>query len=323
MHTGRHHQHRTRRRRTGPAAVLSIILGGLAVSALGASPAQAQQAADEFSLVSAMHGKCITVPPSQTAPRVTMSRCAGSSHGSNQRWTYDPVSGEFRTPWNQCLDASGAEVTAPVRAYFCTGGGNQKWDIDERGRIRLRAITAPNRDPLCLTVANGDRSDGAVLWVTYCHRGENQLFRRDPSGTGGSIVSIQTDLTYPDADTACVDVPIRELGAIPGVRAWLWDCQGVGHTNQRFTRTSEMEFRIAGTLCLDGGTGQDGSAVRIQPCNGGASQRWNLGAFGELKGVDGRCLHAPGESDANGNALVMYGCNGVSRGQRWSYRDLR
>jgi hypothetical protein len=230
MHTGIDHRRRTRRPRTGPTAVLSIILGVVALGALGGSPAQAQQAADEFQLVSAMHGNCITVPPSQTVPRVSMSRCAGSSHGSNQRWTYSAATGEFRTPWTSAWMPP--ERRSPHRCgpTSAPGAATRKWDFDDRGRIVLRAIKASSGDPLCLTIANGDRGDGAVLCVTYCHRGENQVFRRDPSGAGGSTVSIHSDLTYPDADPACVDAPIREPGAIPGIRAWLWDCQGAGHT---------------------------------------------------------------------------------------------
>jgi hypothetical protein len=87
------------RGRTVCGALLSVVVGALAVGVFGSSAAYAQQQAlDEFSLVSAMHGKCITVPPSETAPRVFMSGCSGSSHGSNQRWTYDPATGEFQTP---------------------------------------------------------------------------------------------------------------------------------------------------------------------------------------------------------------------------------
>jgi hypothetical protein len=311
-------------------AVLSVLLGALAVGALGSSAAYAQEpAVDEFSLVSQMHGKCITVPPSQVAPRVFMSGCNGPGHGSNQRWTYDPATGEFRTPWNQCLDASGSENTAPARVYYCTGGSNQKWDMDDRGRIVLRQITAPDGKRMCLTIANGDRGDGAVLWVVYCHRGENQLFRRDPSGAGGSVVSVQSDLGYPDADPACVDVPIRERGAIAGIRAWLWDCQGPSHVNQRFKRTSEMEFRVAATvgsarqLCLDAAGGQYGSPVTTQVCNGSTRQKWNMVASGELMGINGLCLYVPGETNANGTPLSLNGCNHVLLGQLWSYRDPR
>jgi hypothetical protein len=311
--------------------VLSTALSAIAVSALSASAASAQEpAAGEFSLVSAMHGKCITVPPSQTAPRVFMRGCAGSSHGSNQRWTYDPVTGELKTPWNQCLDASGDDLfgVLNVRVRSCTGSSNQKWDMDG-DRIMLRTIIGPGDERLCATIGNGDRDDGTVLVVTYCNRAENQVFRRDPSGVGGSTVSIQSNLTSPDPDPACVDVPIRERGAFPGLQAWLWDCQGPGHTNQRFKRTAERELKAMATVgsarefCLDGGSGQDGSPVTIQVCNRGTSQQWNLVATGELKGINGLCLHAPGQSNANGNLLSLNRCNGASRGQLWSYRDLR
>jgi hypothetical protein len=254
-----------------------------------------------------------------------------SPTNANQRWTYSPATGEFKTPRNKCLDAYAMERIDPVIAYPCTGGKSQSWNIDSRGRIVMREA-GPSGQRYCVTIANGDRSDGARLWLQTCHLGENQLFRRDPSGMGGSTVSIESDLRSPDPDPACVDVPARELGAVPGLQAWLWDCQGTGHVNQRWQRTAEMEFRLAETvthppvMCLGGGSGAKRSPVTIERCDGGASQKWNLGANGEIQLQDSqkRCLHASGESNANGNKLVLEDCAPVVViGQRWSYRDPR
>jgi hypothetical protein len=254
---------------------------------------------------------------------------------ANQRWAYSPATGQFKTHRNKCLDAYAMERVDPIIVYPCTGAKNQKWNIDSRGRIVMREA-GPSGQRYCVTIANGERSDGARLWLQTCHRGENQLFRRDPSGMGGSTVSIESDLRSPDTDPACVDVPARELGAEPGLQAWLWDCRGTEHANQRWQRTAEMEFRLAVTvgtareMCLDGGAGTGPRPVTIQRCHSGASQKWNMGANGEIQLQSGHkpCLHAPGESNHNGNKLVLLGeteacAPVVVGGQRWSYRDPR
>lgn len=251
---------------------------------------------------------------------------------ANQRWTYSPTTGEFKTPRGNCLDAYAMQRLDPIIVYPCTGAKNQKWDIDSRGRILLRGVTGPSGERYSVTIANGDRSDGARLWLQYSHRGENQLFRRDSQGEGGSTVSTESDLRSPDSDLACVDVPARELGATPGLQAWLWDCQGADHANQRWVRTPEMEFRLATTMarppvmCLDGGDGTLRTPVTIQHCHGGASQKWNMGANGEIQLQNGHkpCLHVPDESNHNGNKLVVSECFPVVLGgQKWSYRDPR
>ena len=313
----------TGRRWAVRAATPLILFGMLAGSALGSPPAHAQEQADGDALVSLMHGKCIEAedtPGAPSMPRVRMWQCSPTN--ANQRWTYSAVTGEFRTYRNKCLDAYAMERLDPVIVYPCTGGKNQKWDMDSRGRIVLRGVTGPGGDRYCITIASGDRSDGARLWLQYCHRGENQLFYRDPTGGGGSTVSIESDLG------GCVDTRNR----VEGTRVWLWQCFGPDHANQRWRRTAEMEFRLedtAGTarvLCLDGGSGASRAALTVEVCNDRASQKWNTGANGEIQLQNGQkpCLHVPGESNHNGNELVVSECFPVVLGgQRWSYRDPR
>jgi hypothetical protein len=326
-----------RRRWTVTSAVLSIVLSGLAVGAASAAHAQ-QRTIGDFSLVSAMHGKCVTVPdvtavPAENMPLARMMPCKLADEES-QRWTYSAATGEFRTHdgFTTCLDAYRTRRGDPIMVHRCRGGNlpGQGWDTDSRGRIVLRDVVGPEGQRYCVTIANGDRSDGARLWLQYCHDGENQIFRRDADGKGGSVVSIESDLRSPNSSPGCVDVPARENGPVPGLRAWLWTCQGAGHTNQRWERTAAMEFRLETTvtrpptMCLDGGAGTYNSPVTLQRCDGRASQKWNMLGYGELQLQDGnrQCLTVPNDNNTNGNKLVMAPCNtSIALGQRWSYRD--
>ena len=102
----------------------------------------------------------------------------------------------------------------------------------------------------------------------------------------------------------------------------LSDCTGTDNGFQRFNRTADRQLAIA-YYCLDAGAGLQGSPVKLTVCNGSAAQEWNLVANGELRGLNGLCLTAPRESNANANKLVMQICTGVPVGQRWSFRDPR
>jgi hypothetical protein len=310
-----------RTRRWSPAAaVLSIVLGALAMGAIGSSAAYAQeQASRDFSLVSVMHGKCIEAPSSEIAGPVSMHPCRGPYY-PGQRWTYSAATGKLKTAQNRCVATAGIQITAPIKVEACDElNGNQKWDIDDRGRILLRGAWL-HGERLSVAIANGDRSDGAGLWLTYRHRGENELFRRDQSGAGGSTINIESDLRSPDPDPACAAILV-DYGVSPGIPAWLQDCQDIG--GQRFERTDKMQLKL-GLLCLDGGSGQAPSPVSIQVCDEDRpSQKWNLGGSGELTSINGLCLAAPGESNVNGNLLRLSSCNRFSPGQRWSFRDPR
>jgi hypothetical protein len=307
----------------------------LAVGALGSSATYAQERTiGDFSLVSVMHGKCITVPdvtavPAENMPLARMMPCKLADEES-QRWTYSAGTGEFKTHdgFTTCLDAYRTRRGDPIMVHRCRGANlpGQGWDTDSRGRIVLRGVVGPENQRYCVTIANGDRSDGARLWLQYCHGGENQIFRRDAEGKGGSVVSIESDLRSPNTDPACVDARDRTLGT----QVFLWKCLGPDHANQRWERTAAMEFRLADTvtrpsvMCLDGGSGTYNSPVTIQRCHGGASQKWNMLGYGELKLQDGheQCLTVPHDDNTNGNKLVLAGCNtSIAFGQRWSYRD--
>lgn len=308
---------RMSRQSAARTAALSLVLSALAASALGTPAAYAQeQAFRDFSLVSVMNGKCVQASSPEIPDRASMRQCQGPSY-SGQRWT-NSTTGELKTTPNRCLATASTQIAAPIKVEPCNDASKtQKWDIDDRGRILLRGATRNGRH-LAVTIANGDRSDGAVLWLTYKHDGENQLFRRDRSGAGGSEISIQSDLIEPDPDPACVDLFV-DYGPYPGIPALLQDCQE--RPGQRFTRTPERQLKLFG-LCLGSGSGQASSPVTLQDCDGSARQQWNLRGDGELHGINNLCLDA-GESNANGTPLRLSECNGFSPGQRWSFRDPR
>src|ERR1044072_1608467 len=141
---------------------------------------------------------------------------------------------------------------------------------------------------------------------TYCHRGENQKFRLDPSGAPGSTVSVEVDVRAPPGQPACLDAPART----PGIQMQLWACGGGDHANQRFTRTSARELRM-GTMCVSAGNSQVGTRLTLETCNGGLAQQWDMNGHGELRGLNDLCPWPSGESNAHGTADHMQKGNGA------------
>ncbi|HZJ66273.1 MAG TPA: ricin-type beta-trefoil lectin domain protein [Kofleriaceae bacterium] len=264
-----------------------------------------------FSAVSLMHGKCLDATLNNTnGTRVVMWDCVQGA--TEQRWTYNAATGELRMRGTKCLDGWTAHRLDPVVIHDCHGGGNQKWDIGSYGEITLRAIKDTAGRPLCLDIANLDRANGAPLLLQYCHRGDNQTWRRS-AGTGGATVSVVSDLPA----NKCMDAP----SATTGTQLHVWDCQGVTNANQRFTRTAAREMRIHGK-CLDGHAGNVGDPVKVWDCHGGGNQKWALTPSGEVKGVNNLCVQPTGGGSANGTKLVLAACNN-SPAQKWDYRDPR
>jgi hypothetical protein len=77
------------------------------------------------------------------------------------------------------------------------------------------------------------------------------------------------------------------------------------------------EIRGSGSnrcLDVDGASQADGAAVQIWDCNGGANQRWTLGANDQLTVYGSKCLDAAG-GDA-GARVRIWQCSGAAN-QRW------
>lgn len=276
--------------------------------------------AGTFSLVGYMHGKCLDAPASANGTRVHMWECQAGN--ANQRWTYSPSTGELKVH-GKCLDAWSGETLDPVVVHDCHGGANQKWSLGDYGEIMLRGYRDAENRPVCADILNYDRRNGAQLVIKRCHRGENKYFRRSAGGTGGSTVSIVSDLVPANVVSAprpflCLDSHTNQTGAL----THLWECQGVNHANQRVTRTEAKELRIHGK-CLDAGDGALGTRLKLWDCHGGQNQKWDLGPTGELKNALGSCIDVSGANVALGTPLVLWTCTGVSPEQRWQFRDAR
>lgn len=303
-----------RRTRAAVPATLVATAATLAAGAISVGPAQGVTTTELASIKSAMHGKCVEAPSEGTALR--MSPCGGPG-AFMQRWAYDPANGRIRLEDGPaCIDATDATWASPVIVRSCGSGQHQQWDLDSRGRFVLRGATISGK-PICMTIANGDRADGAKLSGTYCHFGENQKFRLDPSGAPGSSVSVEVDLRAPIATAACIDAP----STAPGTRLKLYMCQALPHPPQRFTRTAARELRM-GSVCMAAGSTQ-GSAATLQTCDGSAAQQWNLNGHGELVGLSDRCAWAHAETNVNGTEISMQPCNGALLGELWSLREFR
>ncbi|HEY0482283.1 MAG TPA: ricin-type beta-trefoil lectin domain protein [Kofleriaceae bacterium] len=264
-----------------------------------------------FSQVNLMHGKCLDATlNTANGTRVVMWDCVPGAQ--EQRWSYTAATGELKIRGTKCLDGWTAHRLDPVVINDCHGGGNQKWDIGSHGEITLRGIKDELGRPLCVDVANMIRDNGAQLLLQYCHRGENQLWRRS-TGAGGSTVSIVSDLPA----NKCMDTP----SAATGTQLHLWDCLGPTNVNQRFTRTVAREMRIQGK-CLDGDAGNAGNPVKVWDCHGGGNQKWDLTPSGEVMGVNSLCVQPVGGGTANGTNLVLAACN-AGAAQHWNYRNPR
>jgi alpha-galactosidase len=75
--------------------------------------------------------------------------------------------------------------------------------------------------------------------------------------------------------------------------------------------------------CLDVYDNQvhNGAGMEIWDCNGGANQRWNLTAAGELRAYDGtRCLDVRNGGTSPGTSIGMWDCHGGSN-QRFRLND--
>jgi hypothetical protein len=60
----------------------------------------------------------------------------------------------------------------------------------------------------------------------------------------------------------------------------------------------------------------NGAAVQLSTCNGGAGQNWTTGTSGSLVS-SGKCLDANGGSTADGTQLIIWTCHGGTN-QRWT-----
>lgn len=73
--------------------------------------------------------------------------------------------------------------------------------------------------------------------------------------------------------------------------------------------------------CLDvwESNSTDGTRIVLWPCNGGASQQWELRSDGTIHGLAGKCLDVWQSNSSDGTGIVLWPCHS-GQNQRWALR---
>ncbi|MCC3766962.1 ricin-type beta-trefoil lectin domain protein [Streptomyces sp. UNOC14_S4] len=157
------------------------------------------------------------------------------------------VSQLYGSGWQEAGCADPASTGSPVLYQGA-------WD--DAFRPLRNAATGTCADAYGAASANGTEAGG---WD--CSGARNQLWWYDPQRG-----SLHSGLTH----DRCLDVPGGTYSA--GAALELWNCHG--GDNQKFTRPADGTFRpaAAAQLCVTLATAKD--ALRLQPCDGSAAQRF-------------------------------------------------
>jgi len=119
---------------------------------------------------------------------------------------------QIRGKGGLCLDIEGgARPGRNLIVYDCNGGGNQRFEWNRDGELRVGG--------LCLDVADRNTSDGARVMAFTCNGGANQRWR----ARGGEIRSVDSG--------KCLD--IENGRARPGTAVIMYRCNG--GDNQRWS----------------------------------------------------------------------------------------
>jgi hypothetical protein len=114
------------------------------------------------------------------------------------------------------------------------------------------------------------------------------------------------------ASNRCIDVVDGRRSA--GTALQIWDCNTFAQ--QRWEFWSDGTLRVMG-FCMAVGGSQDGATLRIQGCNGGAAQRFNLnGAYDLVNIAADKCVDVKDHQTGNGARLQLWSCSGEAN-QKW------
>lgn len=112
----------------------------------------------------------------------------------------------------------------------------------------------------------------------------------------------------------CVDIPdgTPDLGE----QLQISDCNGLTH--QRYSGLLTGQLRAMNNLCLDvrGGVGNDGAAVQLFTCHGGANQQWRYENVA-IQGLGQLCAQVGG-TGADGARLTLEPCDPNNNRQKFT-----
>lgn len=176
--------------------------------------------------------------------------------------------GQLVTPRGKCL-------TMPSASQGITYDCDEREDKQEL-RLQLANETLDSRGA-CLEAAPWIGGSPNVFLYPHCDGYSGQKWRFESVsilGWGG----------------LCLDL---ENGATNGGAVQLFECGAAGGVNQRWTPTASGEIKFGGATsgsCLTAASG----ALKVAPCNGTASQRFDLLAGGQIRErAGGTCADVP------------------------------
>jgi hypothetical protein len=266
----------------------------------------------------------------------------------NGSWTYFVTGAQ-----NFCLDSQGSQSAgSPVVVNPCSNSVSQEWTIGPNGELQSWGSGGYCAD-IDQATFQGD-GNGAQVVLLPCGAQENPP-PAVPGGqnwftVSGAVCTAILNLAggcighfhNTAAQTKCLDIPgyrFFDVSSGPldiyfdldatGTQVQLWDCEPAdgahGHDFnqiwfQQANADGSLTYHVDGYVhyCLDSqGIQSAGSAVVVNPCNGGNSQEWDVGPAGQLESVAsaGYCADinpATFQGDGNGAQVVLEPCVGLA-----------
>lgn len=150
-----------------PAAALSLILTGVAVTATH-DAAAAAVVGTATRIVGGQSGRCLDVPNSSTTNGV-QTQLNDCTSAANQSWTYTTAM-QLTVYGTKCLDANGRGTTngTAVIIWDCNGQSNQQWNLNSDGTL------IGVQSGLCLDANGAGTANGTKIILWSCNGGGNQ-----------------------------------------------------------------------------------------------------------------------------------------------------
>ena len=225
-----------------------------------------------------------------------------------QRWGYDFNTRQIKGLNDKCLDAG--DVNNPnnrwLRISTCHNGANQKWFIDNVGRIHTDAKTS-----LCIDSPQGN-AQGSDLYMGECHNGNNQKW------TGNLPMNVQ-ETFFPIRLTSNNNYGFDIWGG-PGNGTAIKLGQIWGGNNQQWEYNStSQQIRSKDGRCVDAGdiNNSNNRWIRINSCHNGQSQKFYPDSYSRLhSNANGNLCIDSASGDVNGSMLYMGTCH-YGNNQKW------
>ena len=299
-----------------------------------------------------LSGRCMEVLNGSQAPatRVVLQDCTGATP---QAWSYPApgVTGAITVYGFMCLDAAsglGNDGDAII-IWDCNGQANQRWTLTSSGELR-------GINDKCIRTIDGGTANGTGLVIGACTGAASQRWLFEPgaavdqppfaqftysctnlactfnsgsSSDDGGIASRRWD--FGDGTTlGDVVTPLKSFAASGtyNVTLRVTDQSGQSDTEVKAVTvasapptTTALVHQLS-QLCTGrrDGTETNGTPIVIEGCLGGTSQSWTMppaGTAGEIMATGGRCLDAAGGGGNDGDAIIIWDCNGQAN-QRWT-----